>query len=293
VTAQASTPLVVDALDVIEGRTLGRGGQGRVTEVTVGVVRYTEPLVAKWYLPQVPVDAAALTRLVSWRRDLPAAQQRRLDEQTCWPRAVLVGNQRVVGVLLPRVADGYAFTSRLPSGDTATALRELQFLVADATTLARRRLPDVSLDGRLRVLRAFADGVAFLHRDQIVLGDLSVKNVLWSLAGTTYLLDCDALRLVGTQPPTPQANSPGWEDPLFPGTQSQLSDRYKLALAVLRVLARDFQTRNPDAARPVLGDRLADMLRSALRGRPEHRPTAADWSTALSNCTTETTDTKR
>jgi hypothetical protein len=126
-----------------------------------------------------------------------------------------------------------------------------------------------------------------------VLGDLSVKNVLWTPAGATYLLDCDALRLVGTQPPVPQPNSPGWEDPLFPGTQSQLSDRYKLALVVLRVLARDFQTRDPATARPVLTERLTALLRSALRDRPESRPTAADWSAALPHRGTELIDTER
>lgn len=271
-------PLAVDASAVGQGRELGRGGQGQVVEVPGA------GLVAKWYLRPDDLDPAALTRLVAWRRSLPAAQRDAVDLVACWPRAVLLRDGRAAGVLLPRAPSAFADTVRLPSGGSVPVLRELQYLVADEASLARRGRAAVDHGGRLRVLAALAESVALLHQRGVVVGDLSVKNVLWSLTADragTYLLDCDALRLTGTNPPLPQVNSPGWDDPAFPGTQNQQSDRYKLALAVLRVVANDFHTRDPERAAAVLGHELLPLVRAGLAARPGARPPASTWAGQL------------
>jgi hypothetical protein len=80
---------------------------------------------------------------------------------------------------------------------------------------------------------------------------------------------------------TPQPNSPGWADPAFPATQNQQSDSYKVALVVLRVLARDFHTRDPERAGAELGRDLMPMLRSSLRASPDVRPRVAAWTGPL------------
>ena len=279
-------PLALDVGGVVEGRLLGRGGQGRVVEVSGGPIPAgQERLAAKWYLPSVRLDAAALTRLVAWRRSLPGDERAALDRVACWPRCVLLRDGRAAGVLLPLAPDRFHRTVRLPSGSTGRGLRELQHLIAGPALLARRRVPDVGTVDRLRVLAGFADTVAFLHDRGVVLGDLSVKNLLWccdNATADTYLLDCDALRLTGTDPAVPQPNSPGWDDPAFPGTQNQQSDRYKLALAVLRVLARDFHTRDPERAAAAIGRRFLPLLRAGLDPRPDVRPPAASWPGPLS-----------
>ncbi|MCT2588269.1 hypothetical protein [Actinophytocola gossypii] len=278
------TPFAVDAAALRQGPVLGRGGQGEVVEV-LGVDLpgwpATEHLVAKWYLPAVAPDPAALTRLVSWRRSLDDRGRAAVDEVACWPRAVLLRDGRAAGVLLPRVPAEYTFTPRSPSGGRVTVLRELQHLIAGPALLARRGIPDTDPATRVRVLAGLASAVAFLHERDVVLGDLSVKNVLWSPVRGVYLLDCDALRLTGTNPPVRQPNSPGWDDPAFPGTQNQQSDRYKLALTVLRVLARDFHTRNPESAAGALGRELLPILRAGLHHDPAARPAARAWRDLL------------
>lgn len=273
-------PLAVDGGVLRLGRMLGQGGQGRVVEV----IGDEDPagstaLVAKWYLPAVSLNAASLTRLVAWRRSLGEATRAVLDDVACWPRAVLLRDGRAAGVLLPRVLPDFWLDLSLPSGARASVLRELQYLIARPKLLARRGVPDVDPGTRLWLLVRFVEAVALLHANDVVLGDLSVKNVLFSPenGGRVHFLDCDALRLAGTIPAVGQPNSPGWDDPAFPGTQNQQSDRYKLALTVLRVLARNFHTRNPDDAAGLLGREYLPLLRAGLSGDPDARPPTAAW----------------
>jgi len=273
-------PLAVDGEALRLGQTLGRGGQGRVVEVLDnGGLAGGRALVAKWYLPSVALDAAALTRLVAWRRSLDEATRAAVDGVACWPHAVLLRDGRAAGVLLPRVLPVFWLDLRLPSGAHGRVLRELQYLIARPELLVRRGVPDVDAGTRLRLLVRFVEAVALMHANDVVLGDLSVKNVLFSPAGRgrVHLLDCDALRLTGTNPAVGQPNSPGWDDPAFPGTQNQQSDRYKLALTVLRVLARDFHTRDPDDAAGLLGREYLPLLRAGLSGDPDARPPTAAW----------------
>jgi hypothetical protein len=275
------TPLAIDAAALRRGPVLGRGGQGEVIEVDLPGWPTAEPLVAKWYLPSVAPDPAALTRLVSWRRSLDEPERTALDTVVCWPRAVLLRDGRAAGVLLARVPTEFTFTLSRPSGGRVEVLRELQHLIATPALLARRGIADADPATRVRVLAALASAVAFLHEQGVVLGDLSVKNVLWSPARGVYLLDCDALRLTGTSPAVPQPNSPGWDDPVFPGTQNQQSDRYKLALAVLRVAARDFHTRDPELGTHLLERAVLPALRAGLNHEPAARPTASAWRDLL------------
>jgi hypothetical protein len=283
-------PLAIDADSLRPGRTLGRGGQGRVVEVSFLGEPASEPLVAKWYLPDVAVDPAALTRLVSWRRRLGAEDLAVLDDVACWPRAVLVRHGRAAGVLLPRVPAPFSFELAHPSGARGPVLRELQYLIAGPALLARRGISGESPTTRLRLLVAFVSAVSFLHRREVVLGDMSVKNVLWSAGRGVHLLDCDALRLTGTNPAVSQPNSPGWDDPAFPGTQNQQSDRYKLALTVLRVLARDFHTRDPERAAVALGREFLPVVRAGLSRDPDARPPASAWLHPLRRRITQLTE---
>ncbi|GAA4410487.1 hypothetical protein GCM10023148_01860 [Actinokineospora soli] len=282
-------PLVIDSATVSLGGLLGQGGQGKVNELRSVGGSAAPGLVVKRYLPHVPINAGALTRLVAWRRSLPEPDRAGVDEVCCWPRSVLVNADRAEGAVLPRVPPRFAFLSELPSGATRTLLRELQFLLARPELLARRGLPTPDTALRLRVLARFTAAVARLHRHGVVLGDVSVKNVLWTSDPTpaVYLLDSDSFRLAGTEPVTPQPNSPGWFDPAFPATQNLASDAYKVALVVLRVLAHDFQTRDPERATSGLGRDLLPLLRASLTEAPTARPPVAAWPDQLDRRATE------
>ncbi|MGW6441841.1 hypothetical protein [Lentzea sp. NPDC055074] len=274
---------VVHVADVTEGEVLGEGGQGRVTEVLALGGTPVRDLVVKRYHDDIVINPAALTRLVAVRRSMSAEDAAALDTVACWPHAVLVDGDRAVGAVLPRVPAGFSFGLRMPAGGSAVVLRELQFLIADAVSLRRRGIEDPDDATRLRVLANCTEVAAMLHRHGVVLGDLSVKNVLWRVdpRPAVYLVDCDGVRLGGADPVSPQPNSPGWDDPLFPGTQNQQSDVYKVALVVLRAAARNFHTRDPELAADVLGRGLLPLLRASLRAEPGSRPPLSAWHEPL------------
>ncbi|GLY47524.1 phosphotransferase [Lentzea sp. NBRC 102530] len=272
---------VVHAADVTEGDVLGEGGQGRVTEVRALRGVPVRDLVVKRYHDDIAINPAALSRLVAVRRSMSEADAAALDEVACWPHAVLVDGDRAVGALLPRVPAGFTFGLRMPGGGSSVVLRELQFLIADPRSLRRRGIEDPDGATRLRVLAHCTEVGALLHRHGVVLGDLSVKNVLWCTGPAVYLVDCDGVRLGGADPVSPQPNSPGWDDPLFPGTQNQQSDVYKTALVVLRTAARNFHTRDPELAADVLGRGLLPLLRASLHAEPGSRPPLRAWREPL------------
>ncbi len=157
-----------------------------------------------------------------------------------------------------------------------------------------------------------------LHRSGIVFGDLSERSVLYSAGdrsggssastgGTgrtggagdiaqAFVVGCEGAAFEADR--VLQRNSAGWAAPetlerseaaddatadisRAPSVQTVASDRYKLGLLILRVLAPsgDGLERSRDAGR-VLGvlDTVGQlMLADALRDEPAKRPSAAEW----------------
>jgi hypothetical protein len=143
-------------------------------------------------------------------------------------------------------------------------------------------------DVRVAILRHFAATMDALHARGLVIGDISFGNVLWRAdpAGI-MLIDCDGIHPEGQASVMPQADTLDWDDPeAGPGERpSRDRDRYKLSLAVARVLTQDLAIRPCDAARAQLfaPEKVKQPVRTLLdevcSGGP--RPTAARWSKAL------------
>src|SRR5207244_1476584 len=80
-----------------------------------------------------------------------------------------------------------------------------------------------------------------------------------------------------------QQNSPDWDAP-GGGQQTQSSDRYKLALFVLRCLLPGRNAslnRDPATADAVLNSQGRQLMRAALTGPPNDRPPAREWLSYL------------
>ena len=94
---------------------------------------------------------------------------------------------------------------------------------------------------RLMICRDFAAALHLVHKNDLVVGDLSARNGLYRLdeRPSVMLVDCDAIRVRGTMAAMAQLNSPDWDPPERPLTQS--SDRYKFGLFVLRCLSTGAQ----------------------------------------------------
>jgi hypothetical protein len=144
---------------------------------------------------------------------------------------------------------------------------------------------------KLQIVRDLAGTVDALHARDIVLGDISFANVLWSGGQhpRVMLLDCDGMRRQGQSSVLPQADTIDWDDPLVGQGRGPTpdQDRYKLALAILRVVTTRLDAR-PGVALPNLsglgpaGPRIDGLLAQAA-GPAGTRPAAAEWLSALSN----------
>jgi hypothetical protein len=232
------------------GPLLAEGGEGKVYEL-VG----RPDQVYKAY--RVPPPARPLTDLVEWcaalGQDAPALAGR-VRASTSWPLAVVGGpgaNQpegRAVGLLLPKAPRRY----RLRHKDGQSHLATLSYLTADPAQRAASyglTLPPAMSADRFGLVYALARLLEAFEwaSPAIGHGDLSAKNVLWSLTRgpEVFVLDCDNGEPFPSPPvagaPTGarrRAMTPNWDDPavMAGSNPGPASDRYSLALIFLRVV---------------------------------------------------------
>ncbi len=192
------------------------------------------------------------------------------------------------GVLLPRAPRRFALRHR----DGTTRLASLSYLTQDplhGEVAYGLSLPEPVGPERLGLVYALARLLdAFESASPAVgHGDLSMKNVLWSLqrGPEVFVLDCDncdRFRPDGA-PLTPfgrrRAMTPNWDDPAVPAGANPTveSDRYSLALIFLRVVgAANF----PIQARQRQGEAVAVdfAVPSGRLGEALLGPGAALWS---------------
>jgi hypothetical protein len=305
--------------DLRIGEPLAEGGEGRVFTLPLqphlvfksyrrpAPRRFLDDLVA-WPESSARIYAPAVTDAPA-RPDLPA----RVHAAAAWPASVVIdGSGGATGLLMPRAPRRFALRHR----DGTTRLASLSYLTADP---AHREMayglllpPDASPErlglvyALARLLEAFEFGTPRVGH-----GDLSTKNVLWSLqrGPEIFVIDCDncerfdadglPLGDVGRR----RAMTPNWDDPVVPsgGNPTLASDRYSLALIFLRVVgAANFpiQARQrqdgcitvefamaPGPVASVLTDVDApiwDLCAAGLSvASPTARPPASAWVAAL------------
>ena len=278
--------VVVSGDDVEEdalsfGDELGRGGQGSVFRVT----NPENVMVYKMYRV-TGADGEALRRLVRFPASLPTADQDLLLRQTAWPLARVMHQGQVNGFLMQAIPE------RFYGANAAGRMRErqVQYLMFQPRPVWGDIVAgDVTVSTRLDVAYQCARLIHLLHANSLVLGDISMSNILWAPGGpaTIFLLDCDGIRERGCRAVFPQAETPDWIDPLRPDSgPDRDTDRYKLALLIGRILARDPYLTPPSELR--LMDRIPNGLATEVQvlwlqaARPHgNRPDASRWLAAL------------
>lgn len=307
-----STPLSLTRDSIRVGSLLAEGGEGRVFELPL------QPhLVFKEY--RRAADRAHLEDLVRWPDCGDPELLSRVRSSASWPDALVERGGPVsaraddaVGVLVARAPRRFSVRHR----DGTTRLATLSYLTADPAyreVAYGLSLPSPFTPERLGLVYALARVLeAFESLDPGVgHGDLSAKNVLWSLqrGPEVFLIDCDNCERYGPsgRPLSVEgrrrAMTPNWDDPAVPaGSNPELSsDRYSMALIFLRVVgAANFpvQARQrqggtvsidfpipPGYAREVLlgpGSLLWDLCARGLSTEaPGMRPSPSDWVAAL------------
>lgn len=269
-----------DALQL--GQELGKGGQGLVRRV----LGQQASVAFKQYI--VPgADPAALRTLVDLPAALDPADRVSLLARTAWPLARVNRRGALSGFLMQLIPSEFI----APNSVGVMKLRELQYLLYAPKPLWGDIVPPgISMATRIGVATEFARLMRLLHSKALVLGDVSMLNVLWAPGDPAriFLIDCDGVRKAGGKPVLPQAETPDWDDPRQPKSGPDLdTDRYKLALLIGRVLAAQPKIRPethsldlPPDVPPATAARLLPLWKQAA-GSWGQRPNAAQWLMAF------------
>ena len=267
--------------NLVLGHELGGGGQGKVTEVTGLVVGRQWPAVLKTYnAATANPDTAVLERIVAFPAQLPPGDSNWLHEHTAWPAVIAEDNGVVRGFLMRAVPAAYYFGFHTRTRGTRQQLADVAFLLNNDQYVTSSGL-SVSDHDRLALLASLAGALSRLHSLDIVVGDLSPKNLLFSLAPVPdcFIIDCDAMRVRG-ETVLPQIQTPDWEVPAGEATATPAADAYKFGLLAIRLFARDQSSADP-AALAALSPELGRLAEASLRHDPSGRPAPQDWIPVL------------
>ena len=262
---------------------IGQGGQGVVYRAPNVKTKFASSMVYKEYkaasLAEVDFTAlAAMPALVE--ESLSYADGERLVSFAAWPCAIVADADRSTGFVMPAIPQEFFITLATVKGESANTA-EFQHLLNHSSVLAAR---GVTVDDaqRYSLLREVASGLAFLHKHGVCVGDISPKNLLFSLTPheAVYFIDCDAMRINGVSALT-QVETPGWTVPAGEELATVHSDSYKLGLLALRLLAGDHDTTNPAHLPSTTPALLRQIITETLTRQPQSRPLPEAWNYVL------------
>ncbi|WP_370500182.1 hypothetical protein NWT09_31020 [Mycolicibacterium sp. jd] len=267
---------------------LDRGAFGTVHRLESYAMAGFAELAYKEFSTAVDSDQVAnLTALVKFRTRLDANSRRVLDDATAWPLRLVTDRRRVCGFVMQLIPAAFFSSQRLPSGRTVELPTKAQWLVVDPARADDAGIIVPSADdlpARIVLCAKLAHAFGVLHRAGLIYGDLSLNNAMFS-AGVPpriMLVDCDAVQARQCAP-VRQAHTADWTPPeCVSGGKPQdvYTDRYKLALFILRVLtpgAHASQAMDPNRLFGVLDLEGNSMMRDALDTNRSRRPSAKEW----------------
>lgn len=269
----------IDRGSLRHGRQLGRGGQGAVFELD----NPHSGLVVKLYY-RGDADGAALKRLVELPRALTPQDRVLLSTRAAWPLARVMNGSSVAGFVMQKIPD--RFRCRTLAGSRE---RELSYLLFEPRPMFWGDISPPDIAGRIELVRQIAAIVHLLHRNALIIGDVSTANLVWACdpAAAVFLIDCDGIRRLGRRPVHPQTETVDWKDPLPAKLYLDLdNDRYKCALIIGRILSRNPRV-HPGAPLdllPGIPERIAGGVQSLWQqaARPRGlRPDVNQWLLAL------------
>ncbi|MEV5408980.1 hypothetical protein AB0K60_09090 [Thermopolyspora sp. NPDC052614] len=226
------------------------------------------------------VRVPPLLDMIRWRRELPDHERAELDARCAWPIAAVGTPDRVEGILI-RLADPAMFERRVaPTGTVTDTPRHLDEL-ARGPERARRIAERYGIKKayyeppyKLAVLGELLDIVTWLHRHGYAVGDLQLRNAVFTIEPRprVFLLDCDSCVPLEGEGAMPPVDPEQWKLPAeqqgrpFDAT----SDHYKFAWAVVRCVQETIETWHPDreVLCRVMRSDTVDMLIECARTLP-------------------------
>jgi serine/threonine protein kinase len=262
---------------------VGQGGQGVVYRAPKVSTKFAASMVYKEYkapmLAQIDFSAlAAMPALVE--ESLSYTEAERLISIAAWPCRIVEDRGGPAGFVMPTIPERFFIPLTTVKGISSTTA-EFQHLLNHQSVLDARgiEIDDVQ---RYSLLREVASGLTFLHKHGVCVGDISPKNLFFSLTPheAVYFIDCDAMRLHGDSA-LAQLQTPGWETPAGEELATVYSDTYKLGLLALRLLGGD-QTITRSQYIPLMTPAmLRQIIIDTLNNPSQQRPLPEAWTYVL------------
>jgi eukaryotic-like serine/threonine-protein kinase len=268
---------------------IGQGGQGVVYGAPNVKTKFAASMVYKEYKAQTlaAIDFGALAAMPALVEDsLSYADGERLVSIAAWPCAIVENGGASTGFVMPAIPQEF-FISLTTVKGVSSSTAEFQHLLNHASVLNAR---GITLDDaqRYSLLREVASGLAFLHKHGVCVGDISPKNLLFSLSPheAVYFIDCDAMRINGVSA-LQQVETPGWAVPAGEELATIYSDTYKLGLLALRLVAGDHDTTNPGHLPSRTPSLLRQIITDTVTNEPHRRPLSKPWNYVLGHAIEE------
>lgn len=264
---------------------IGQGGQGVVHGAPNVKTKFAASMVYKEYKAQTlaEIDFAALAAMPALVEDsLSYAEAERLISIAAWPCAIVEDGGRPTGFVMPAIPDEF-FVSLSTAKGVSSTTAEFQHLLNHPTVLEARGI-DIDDAQRYTLLREASSALAFMHKHGVCVGDISPKNLLFSLTPreAIYFIDCDAIRINGVSA-LRQVETPGWDAPSGEELATIYTDTYKLGLLALRLLAGDQDTKNPGHLPATTPTMLRQIITDTLTNQAHQRPLPEAWTYVLGN----------
>jgi len=262
---------------------IGQGGQGVVYCAPRVKTKFADSMVYKEYKAstRAEINFTALAAMPALVEDsLSYTEAERLISIAAWPCALVEEHGAPTGFVMPAIPEGF-FIELATAKGVSSSTAEFQHLLNHSSVLAARGI-DIDEAQRYSLLREVASGLAFMHKHGVCVGDISPKNLLFSLAPhpAVFFIDCDAMRINAVSA-LPQMETPGWNVPSGQELATVYSDTYKLGLLALRLLAGDQDTKNPQHLPATTPSLLRQIITDTLNNEPARRPLPEAWSYVL------------
>ncbi|MFI1397455.1 hypothetical protein [Streptomyces sp. NPDC020681] len=266
----------VQLTSVVKGAQLGKGGQGTVWAVEKRLINGEWPVAFKEYdnKSRAELRSGVLERMVAFLPAQSGGTPRWLGEHTAWPAALVTQGNNVHGFLMRQIPDQY-FRVLKTAPEKRTA--GFEYLLNTDTYIGNVVGISFTPRQRFQLLLDLAEKLSRLHRLGVVVGDLSPKNLLFSLQGSPscFLIDCDAMVLGGEWALKP-VQTPGWRLPGSEQPTTPQGDAYKFALLAARLFIGEQHgsdvgiLKSADAA-------VGRLAQRSLAGLPAQRPALSEW----------------
>lgn len=270
------------SLGVNKSNQIGKGGFGIVYRVSVNQLARYGRLVYKEYKSSVmhQIKPEILQKFVDFFERYGTKQQQWLLEKTAWPFESVQNGGQFSGYLMPEIPDSFYVSLRV--GKSSKRVPATMEQLCQSTTALAKRGITISPAQQLALLADFATILVLFHNAGIIIGDLSPKNVLFTLnpQPAVFLVDCDSFIIHGKYAVEP-AETPGFEVPRGQRPTTPQSDIYKFSLLALRVLAQDLGVSSGRSLPKTVDPALKRVIQRGISKTSNVRPTAKEFRDAL------------